>query len=379
MGDVIQADYAMLEEIAACFQQQSDLVAQMHQIANQCLVALESGGWRGRGASAFFQEMQDLVLPSLKRLIQSFHSANSAIEQLSQTFKNAEEESGKLFMGAELASIAKNDGSFMHVAFTESEVSANGGGSGPTSSGPFRLGPPTPPNITHDNGFLDNFARRNPELGDYLALAKWRVMLEASEAFRPDLTDANAAYRHFLDGNGADRTFSYERFVENDPSGAIILNNLIADAQHHVEILSQGRTQFSITSDAYAIREGDPLFPYPKTENWQKTIGAHHVWTSADVTVSGTPPNRTYTMVMTVHAEDRYNFNPNQNDIATGIPDSENGVFEITGLANQYMNRATLERTITWQEGDAANAIITDSDPNRNRQPEDNRRLRNRV
>ncbi len=375
MSNVIQADYALLEDIARCFQQQGDLVAQIQQVSSQCCAALESGGWRGRGASAFFREMQEVVFPALKRLSQSFQSASSATQHLSQTFKSAEEESGKLFMGADLA-LAGNGAGFMPVSFTQDV--ANGGGNGPTSSGPFHIGPPTPPTINHDNGFLDSFPRRSPELGDYLALAKWRLMLEGSEALRPDLVDANAAYRHFLDGNGADRTFSYERFVENDPSGAIILNNLIADAQQHVEILSDGRTQFSITSDAYAIGS-DPRFPYPETENWQKTIGAHHVWTSADVTVSGTPPNRTYTMVMTIHAEDRYNFNPNQQDIATGIPDSENGTFEITGLAHQYMNRATLERTITWQEGDAANAVITDSDTSRNRPPEDNRRLRNRA
>lgn len=35
-------------------------------------------------------------------------------------------------------------------------------------------------------------------------------------------------------------------------------------------------------------------------------------------------------------------------DIATGIPDSDNGRFEITGLGHQYDNLSTLRRVLTW-------------------------------
>lgn len=54
---------------------------------------------------------------------------------------------------------------------------------------------------------------------------------------------------------------------------------------------------------------------------------------------------------MTLHAEDRYNFNPGAKDITTGIPDSDNGIFEVTGLAKQYTQTATLRRIIEWQYG----------------------------
>ncbi len=54
---------------------------------------------------------------------------------------------------------------------------------------------------------------------------------------------------------------------------------------------------------------------------------------------------------MVLHAEDRYNFNPGAQDIATGIPDSDNGVFEITGLAKQYTQTAELQRRIEWKYG----------------------------
>lgn len=54
---------------------------------------------------------------------------------------------------------------------------------------------------------------------------------------------------------------------------------------------------------------------------------------------------------MVLHAEDRYNFNPGAKDIMTGIPDNDNGIFEIAGLAMQYTQTATLERIIEWQYG----------------------------
>lgn len=38
-------------------------------------------------------------------------------------------------------------------------------------------------------------------------------------------------------------------------------------------------------------------------------------------------------------------------DIATGIPDSDNGVFEVTGLAKQYDQYAELERHVEWKYG----------------------------
>ena len=105
-----------------------------------------------------------------------------------------------------------------------------------------------------------------------------------------------------------------------------------------------------MTSDVYSAGGSDPRFPYPETENWQKAIGGHPVWTSADVQVTGAAPNRNFTMTITLHAEDRHNFNPGAADINTGVPDSANGVFEVTGQARQYTNYGELTRVVTWRE-----------------------------
>ena len=48
--------------------------------------------------------------------------------------------------------------------------------------------------------------------------------------------------------------------------------------------------------------------------------------------------------------KDMYNFNPGAADIVTGTPDSANGRFEITGLANEYLNESTITRTFIVSE-----------------------------
>jgi hypothetical protein len=62
------------------------------------------------------------------------------------------------------------------------------------------------------------------------------------------------------------------------------------------------------------------------------------------------PPTftRSFDVEMTIHAEDMYNFNPGDSDIATGTPDSANGRFEITGLGHEYLNRGTFTQSFSF-------------------------------
>lgn len=252
----------------------------------------------------------------------------------------------------------------------------------------YRIGDPTRPNIQHDNGFLQNpndpndpnpIPTTEPTEAnrDYydsqLSDVKWaqradnfNVPFTDKDDTARRLEDGIEAYRHFLEGNGADRNFSYNEFIEEDASGQTILNNAIGDTQRGVEqlynqmvaenpALANQPVTFNITGGVITVG-GDSRFPYPDTENWQKAIGGHAIWNSASVTV--TPPTEpggepTFSMDYTLHAEDRYNFNPKQNDIATGEPDENRGLtLERTGLAHQYTQYSTVEREVTWTQGD---------------------------
>lgn len=231
-------------------------------------------------------------------------------------------------------------------------------------SGRYRLGVPKRPNIKHDNGHLDTFPHEPPTAADRAKLLKWEAMLMGSEALcdarfgkyvgkcnGEDLTDANGAYRHFLHGNGVDRKIDYERYLKNDPSGRQLLPLLMDDFKKHATVIGRDRIKFSITSDSFSVGHKG-IAPYPETANWQKALGAHFIWVSADIAVSANSKGMiVFDATVTVHVEDRYNFNPGSSDVATGIPDSANGRFEITGLAKQYTSYASISRNVKWEEG----------------------------
>jgi hypothetical protein len=267
----------------------------------------------------------------------------------------------------------------------------------------YTIGPPTRPNIQHDNGHLSLSAKdgcfdpskyRNPTAADYAQRAKWLALLEGGEAGQGTLSlfsdklvlpDALPAYRHFQFGKGKDRVFSYERYVAGDRSGAITLANAIKDAQEGAELIyvsvfrGQSKVHFQMTGTAIEAGYKSSKFPYPATTNWQFAIGGHSIWISAEVDVVAQNNIPQFSMVMTLHAEDRYNFDYGKQAIGFGIPDSENGVFEVTRLAHQYMNYGTLQRTVTWTGISSNNTSSSRSDSKRDRKPSDNRRIRNRV
>jgi hypothetical protein len=104
-------------------------------------------------------------------------------------------------------------------------------------------------------------------------------------------------------------------------------------------------------ADSFKFQNCSAIFPYPATENWQKTIGAHKIWLSGNVHVKTGPkiPEPLFMMTFVLHAEDQYNFNPANKDIATGIEDEANGMFVIVGFAHGFRHTAQLMRSFSWK------------------------------
>lgn len=234
----------------------------------------------------------------------------------------------------------------------------------------FTEGPTKRPNIQHDHGFLDDGKgnidpkkRRAATWEDYKLLAWWTMKLNGAEVLRPDLQDATRSYRHFLDNTGTDLTVNYEAFLAVDSGGKTVLKSSIEDTIAAAVSIHDNKLggsapaaarqdNFNMVSDAIAVGGRDPRYPYPATENWQKTIGAHFDWIDAAVKVDITPATnkRKFEVKMHLHMEDMYNFNPGAADIATGTKDAENGRFEVTSLAHEFLSKADVNRTLTFSE-----------------------------
>ena len=209
----------------------------------------------------------------------------------------------------------------------------------------FIIGKPTRPNFQYDAGF-SKFPKESPTWEDRKNYAKWYVKGLVAANY-PPLMDAGLAYWYYMNGTGSNKTFDLREYLKNDPSGKIMLKNAISIAKSAAQNLLVNHT--TITSEGFSVGGTDGRFPYPATENWQKTVGAFNFWMSADVSISPQEDgNLKYTMNLTIHAEDMYNFNPGQADIATGTPDDVNGRFEVVGWAKQYMNYGEYTTKESW-------------------------------
>lgn len=105
---IIQAYYDHLESFSRAFAQEAQLTMQLGQHVTRLVGHLMAGGWVGVGAEHFFREMDDLVLPALGRLSEALQHGGDALQHISSTFKEAEEEAGKLFNGEGGESIFRN-------------------------------------------------------------------------------------------------------------------------------------------------------------------------------------------------------------------------------------------------------------------------------
>jgi hypothetical protein len=258
-------------------------------------------------------------------------------------------------------------------------------------SGRYRVGKAERPHIPADNGHLDQERVHSPTILDetayYGAVAVERIGEAACSGIKAkhmpfcsgeDQTDALAAYNHFLEGNGATRTIDYERYLDQDPSGREALVIIFRDFRENVERLAHNRTKFSVTSKVYSVGNLGDL-PHPETANWTRTLGSHYVWVSADVTVSvGRDLKLAYSADITIHAQDRYNFNPGQQDRRTGIPDGWNGMLEVSGKGHQYDNVGTAKRHISWKRDESSPMHLDGPPVIPSKKPMDSHRLRNK-
>lgn len=239
---------------------------------------------------------------------------------------------------------------------------------GETGGPGYVLGEATKPQYNFTDDF--KYGSEKPTEKDYQESTKWQALLKGAQVVRPDLDDATDMYSHYWDNNGAPKEFDYTEAYREDQGVKTSVDSEIARAAAAADqMVRDGHTNFSITGDTQTVGNGDPNLPYPKTEDWQKAIGAYQQWSHGEVRVEG---NRVY-MDVTVEANDRYNFNKGAEDIATGKPDNANGRFAELGWAKPFDTHGSITKTISWELGQPPQSgTITDvSTPQRNPGGED--------
>ncbi len=96
----IRADYDQLKTTESQFGGLAQDTRQMIQALKQQIETLQGGDWVGPGATAFFQEMNGSVMPSLQRLASAFDSAQRATTQISRIVAQAESDAARILRGS---------------------------------------------------------------------------------------------------------------------------------------------------------------------------------------------------------------------------------------------------------------------------------------
>jgi RHS repeat-associated protein len=235
----------------------------------------------------------------------------------------------------------------------------------PAKAGHYTVGAPSEPYVYYQDYFpYDPSVKATA--GDHLSWAKWTGKMTlggiaSALGFYSDgsLSDAIGAYSHYRDGDGADYEVNYQAAYLGDEGIKGAVDDEIGHAQEAAELLGKktGSKNFSVTGDAVNVGGAH----YPQTENWQKALGEHKIWGSGDIKVKGDQ----FSMRLTIHAKDRYDFNKGMSDIASGAADDENGRFATLGWAHPFMVSGTLTRVVTWTRGNIAQSTSVTSVNNR--------------
>jgi WXG100 family type VII secretion target len=95
--NIVRVDYDTLENIAGRFARQAESVLDTHRRLERNVQELQNGGWVGKGAIAFFKEMEKDIFPAMMRLRQALEQAQSVTLQMKSIMKATEEEVASLF------------------------------------------------------------------------------------------------------------------------------------------------------------------------------------------------------------------------------------------------------------------------------------------
>ncbi|MCS6834947.1 MAG: WXG100 family type VII secretion target [Anaerolineae bacterium] len=97
MSDRIEVNYEQLEEAKQRWDSVQSIVEAMESRLRSRVDELVGGGWVGEAASRFSGEMNDVVLPKLKRLAAALQTAAETTSRISSTMSEAEDQAAGCF------------------------------------------------------------------------------------------------------------------------------------------------------------------------------------------------------------------------------------------------------------------------------------------
>ena len=92
MANVVRVEYEVLAEVASRLSAEADQARKIGARLGQAADNLKRTAWTGKGADAFYREVEGNILPAYRRLETALKEASTTLKALSQMFQQAEQE-----------------------------------------------------------------------------------------------------------------------------------------------------------------------------------------------------------------------------------------------------------------------------------------------
>jgi WXG100 family type VII secretion target len=264
MAEIIQVKYAEVDKLISQIHNQADQISAVFKKV-QSQTATLATSWKGKGAAAFQREMEEDVLPDLKRLAASLETVDLVLQRISSTFREAEEEAAGLFRTGEGEPAA--GGSAAGVGHggsgTGSSRPSLSGSGGASKSPVWRVTEP----LRLDQGMISQSSlvdMRHTHPAEADRIYKQIVAMDTQKGFRigvkigdielkVDLSSGVHATIEGMDGKFSDRTLDnlWNTLVDNRHVN-VTVPNLSQEAEDQLEKLL-GLAREKIDPDVYII------------------------------------------------------------------------------------------------------------------------------
>lgn len=90
-GNMFRLAYDIVKQVGDAMQSQQGSVQQTNQKLQSVFEQLKGGDWEGEGAQAFFTEMDEKVMPAMKRLADALSESDRVSKQIEKLAHEGEQ------------------------------------------------------------------------------------------------------------------------------------------------------------------------------------------------------------------------------------------------------------------------------------------------
>ncbi len=304
----------------------------MHLRLQRGKETLQNGGWEGRGAKAFYAEMDSVVIPGARRLHEVLGQAAEVTLKIIKTMRQAEEEAARVFRGSSAGLEAAN-GALASGGSSASVVSTQAPTIGPGL--PPRPSPPPAPTSGDGSG---QYNVESAAVMDYSNRELFYKVADTADTL--GLDNAARNMRHYLNNSGGELHVSPEQMLNDLPgfrekAERTFQHQVVGVVNERIANEYAGQPmQFQVSTNWDGYYAGKSQSP-----DWFYATGGYSYAYGAEVNVTPGPGGQPHVELnYQMHVFDRYNWDENKkvNIGPWEINDVQLGRLHTVGLAREY-------------------------------------------